>query len=94
MISRSLNSRDVFLFAVRRLNTVDEQHQLLPCAERLHADACKSAARVQSLECKVPARPADSAPTRSDMPRLKESVQVGQRQLPYSQLPFRAMGPE
>lgn len=78
-IDRPSNSRDVFRLQLRSLATLDEQRQPLCYADRLHADACESAARVQSLEYQVMAHPAELASACGDMTRLKEPVEAAQR---------------
>lgn len=75
------NDGNVSRLALRGLNSLVEQCQLLSCAEGLCSGAREPAARAQSFERQVPVRSADSASARGDMTPLQEYITVAQRQL-------------
>lgn len=76
------------------LSTLEEQLQLLSCADKLHTDARQSSPRVKSLERQVAGHPARSASARSYMLRVEESVEFTQRPVADDQSALLAVGGE
>lgn len=74
--------------ALRDLNTLGEQLELLACVDRLHSTIWSSEAQVLSLQCQVSLHPAEFELVRSVVGRLEASLEVVNRHLSLSQSGF------
>lgn len=85
LISRPSNVGAIFRLALCGLKTLDVQSQTLSCIDGLCYDAPESVGRVQSLEIQVATHSTELALVHGEMNRLKESIEVAQRQVADAQ---------